>query len=62
MSSLSLTKSQKKTLNKIGVEWESQSDLVKKGVCKSSLLTLYCKQKVDKQSLNGEDHYKLRKK
>lgn len=49
-------------LKLVGVEWESESELFKKGVCKSSLLSLYCKEKVNKQSFNGEDHYKLRNK
>tara|TARA_B100000809_G_scaffold255150_1_gene293291 strand:- start:662 stop:847 length:186 start_codon:yes stop_codon:yes gene_type:complete len=61
MSGSNLTKSQKKNIKLVGVEWESESNLFKKGVCKSSLLSLYCKGKLDKKSIGGEDHYKLKK-
>jgi hypothetical protein len=62
MSGSNLTKSQKSNIKLVGVEWESESNLFKKGVCKSSLLSLYCKEKLDKKNISGEDHYKLRKK
>jgi len=59
MSNDNLTKSQKKALRQVSAtEWQTEADLAGKGVSRSSLLALYCKQAVTKQVIYGSEKYR----